>query len=225
MSRKTRKRKINSLDKISCQIRDYLAKKDAAREICLKKCREIIRLSSTSIRATHRRDKHEALKLVNAAAAIIQEVQSELKKQHPDLLSANYVHDSFKEYAEASITFGIIFSQKVPSPDELSVAYPAYLNGLAESIGELRRYILDGLRTDDFSSAESLLEIMDNIYSILVTMDFPDAITFGLRRNTDNARGIIEKTRGELTLIKHNNFLQKKISGLSEKLGNYTDLV
>lgn len=218
-----KRKKVNNLDKIADRIRTYLAGKDSAREICLKKCREIIRYSSTSIRATHRRDKQEALKLIDSASALINELQSELKRHHSDLLSANYIHDSFKEYAEASITFGIIFSRKIPDPDELHVAYPAYLNGLAESVGELRRYVLDGLRTDDFSSAEDLLAIMDNIYSILVTMDFPDAITYGLRRNTDNARGIIEKTRGELTLIKHNNSLQRKISILSGKLGNSTD--
>ena len=96
---------------------------------------------------------------------------------------------AFKEYAEASITYNIIFNKEIPDPDELGVAYPAYLNGLAESVGELRRYVLDGLRTDKFDAAEDLLAIMDHIYSVLVTMDFPDAITYGLRRNTDSVQG------------------------------------
>jgi translin len=213
----------NKLDKIADRIRSRLAEKDAAREICLKSCREIIRLSSTSIRATHRRDRETAFKLVNSASSLVEQLKTDFKNKHNDLLSANYVHDSFKEYAEASITFNIIFNREIPDPDELGVAYPAYLNGLAESVGELRRYVLDGLRTDKFDAAEDLLEIMDYIYSVLVTMDFPDAITYGLRRNTDSVRGIVEKTRGDLTLVIHNNRLQEKINVLSGKLSNSTD--
>lgn len=219
----TTKKGLDKLDKIADRIRSRLAAKDSAREICLKNCREIIRLSSTSIRATHRRDKETALKLVNSAKSLVEQLQMDFKGKHNDLLSANYVHDSFKEYAEASITYNIIFQREIPDPDELGVAYPAYLNGLAESVGELRRYVLDGLRTGQYDAAEDLLEKMDHIYSILVTMDFPDAITFGLRRNTDSVRGIVEKTRGDLTLVIHNNLLQQKISLLSDKLSNSTD--
>lgn len=218
-----KRKSANNLDEIANRIRQHLTEKDAAREICLKKCREIIRLSSTSIRTIHRHNKKDALKLINSASGLVNEVKLDFKQNHSDLLSANYVHDSFKEYAEASITYSIIFNREIPDPDELGVAYPAYLNGLTESVGELRRYILDGLRTGQYDAAEDLLEIMDHIYSILVTMDFPDAITYGLRRNTDNTRGIIEKTRSELTLIQHNNILQQKINVLSSKLSNSTD--
>jgi len=220
-----KRKNINNLDEIADRIRQQLTEKDAAREICLKTCREIIRLSSTSIRATHRQNKEEALNLIDTAATLVNQIKRDFKQKHNDLLSANYIHDSFKEYAEASITYSIIFNRLIPDPDKLGVAYPAYLNGLAESVGELRRYVLDGLRTGQYAAAEYLLEIMDHIYSILVTMDFPDAITYGLRRNTDNTRGIIEKTRSELTLIQHNNVLQQKINILSSKLSNSTDPV
>jgi translin len=220
-----KRKNIHNLDEIADRIRQQLTEKDAAREICLKTCREIIRLSSTSIRATHRQDKEEALKLIDSASTLVNQIKRDFKQKHNDLLSANYIHDSFKEYAEASISYSIIFNRVIPDPDKLGVAYPAYLNGLAESVGELRRYVLDGLRTGQYAAAEDLLEIMDHIYSILVTMDFPDAITYGLRRNTDSTRGIIEKTRSELTLIQHNNVLQQKINILSSKLSNSTDPV
>ena len=205
------------LEKISDRIRKYLTDKDAAREQCLKSCREIIRLSSNAIRATHRREDSETQNLINTAALLIKELQEKLKPDHPDLLSANYVHDAYKEFAEASITSSIIFKGNLPDPEQLGITYPAYLNGLAESVGELRRYLLDSLRFNEFSQAEELLNIMDNIYSILVTMDFPDGITYGLRRNTDVVRGIVEKTRGELTLIIQNNLLQLKIDSLNQK--------
>jgi len=212
-----------NLDDIAEKIRQKLADKDSARESCLKDCREIIRLSSTAIRAIHRHEKVPARETIKGAASLVSRIKKQFIKGNPDLLNANYVHDAFKEYAEASITFGIIFEGKILDPDGLGVAYPAYLNGLAESVGELRRYILDGLRTGNYASAENLLGAMDQIYSVLVTMDFPDAITYGLRRNTDNARGIIEKTRGDLTMVIHNNLLQQKIGVLTKRLRNSTD--
>ncbi|MBN1376157.1 MAG: haloacid dehalogenase, partial [Dehalococcoidia bacterium] len=143
-------KKGNDLEMIADKIRSSFAEKDAAREICLKNCREIIRLSSTSIRATHRRNKEDALEMIDSASKLVNQLQTDYKKKYSELLSANYVHDAFKEYAEASITFKIIFDREIPGPDGLKVAYPAYLNGLAESVGELRRFILDGLRTNDF---------------------------------------------------------------------------
>jgi translin len=136
---------------------------------------------------------------------------------------SNYFHDAYKEYAEASITFDIVFNNDIPDPDKLRVTYSAYLNGLAESVGEIRRFLLDGLRQGDYVRSESLLDIMDQIYTLLITIDFPDAITFGLRRNTDNVRGILEKTRGDLTLIKQNATLQQRIDRLNRKLSNSTE--
>jgi translin len=147
---------------------------------------------------------------------LIKEARNKFKNHHVDLLNATYFHDACKEFAEASITSDIIFKNTIPVPDDLLISYAAYLNGLAESVGELRRYLLDSLRASEFSQSEKLLNIMDDIYAILVTMDFPDAITYGLRRNTDIVRGIVEKTRGELTLIIQNNLLQQKISSLSQ---------
>lgn len=207
-----------TLENISDKVRGSLSEKDSAREKCLKNCREIIRLSSTSIRAIHRHEKDQAAQLIAAAAELVLKTQNDLGKKHPDLLHANYIHDSFKEYAEASITYAIIFERTIPDPDKLNIPYPAYMNGMAESVGELRRFVLDSLRSNAFSLAEELLAIMDHIYTILVTMDFPDAITYGLRRNTDSVRGIIEKTRGDLTLLIQNNQLQKKISLLEKKI-------
>jgi translin len=216
------KKHLKELDKIANKIHKGLTEKDSTREIGLKTCREIIRLSSTAIRAIHRNEDSEANALLESACSLVEKINSGLNGKRSDLASANYVHDAVKEYAEASITYSIIFHGTVPDPDLLGVAYPAYLNGLAESVGELRRFILDGLRRDDFESAERLLSIMDHIYTILVTMDFPDAITFGLRRNTDNVRGIVEKTRGELTLIMQNNSLRQDINIISKKLRNST---
>ena len=217
------KRIEKKLDQISEKIRTNFNSKDAAREKCLKSCREIIRLSSNSIRATHRREMDEAARLLQSAFSLVNELQREFKTSQAQVLQANFVHDAYKEYAEASITFNIIFKDEIPDPDKLAVTYASYLNGLAESVGELRRFLLDGLRQGDYKESERLLNIMDQIYTLLVTIDFPDAITYGLRRNTDNVRGILEKTRGDLTLINQNNILQQRIDRLGKILRNYTE--
>jgi translin len=209
----------SQLDRMAERIRKRLERKDAARESCLKSCREIIRISSRAIRAVHRQENDGAAIMVRDASIVVRKVIDDLGAEHADLLNANYVHDAFKEFAEASITYRIVFERTLPDPDALGVPYPAFLNGLAESVGELRRYLLDGLRHDEFSQAEYLLDIMDQIYSMLVTMDFPDAVTYGLRRNTDSVRGIVEKTRGELTLVKSNDSLRRKLDNFSKNNG------
>jgi translin len=127
-----------------------------------------------------------------------------------------FVHDAQKEFAEANITFSLIIGKPLPDPDELGIGYAAYLNGLGEAVGELRRYVLDSLRRDELARSEEVLSIMDDIYNTLITMDFPDAITHGLRRTTDSVRGILERTRGDLTIV-----LRQK--SLEEKLDRFTD--
>jgi translin len=222
---KRQERISRKLEALSERIRDNFEKKDSARESLLKNSREIIRFSSKAIRALHRREKSEACQFIDSAAILLKEAQGKYGKDHADLLFAHYFLDACKEYAEASITYAIVFGQDIPDPDKLGIPYPAFLNGLAESVGELRRYLLDSLRKKEFSRSEDFLNVMDHIYTILVTMDFPDAITYGLRRNTDNVRGIVEKTRGELTITTHNNYLLQKISTLDDKLSNFTNKI
>jgi translin len=175
--------------------------KDAVREKTLRRCREIIRYSAQSIRAIHRQEQDTAGELLDNATKVLQEMREDIVNNHDDLLYAGFIHDAQKEYAEASITIAVITARPFPDPESLQVNYAAYLNGMGEAVGELRRYLLDSLRRNDFSRCEEFLSTMDDIYSILVTIDFPDAITHGLRRTTDSVRGILEKTRGDLTLI------------------------
>lgn len=175
--------------------------KDSVRENTLRRCREIIRYSAQSIRAIHRQDQNAAKELLDSASAVLLEMYDDLNNNHNDLFYAGFIHDAQKEFVEASITISVITSRPFPEPEYLKVSYAAYLNGMGEAVGELRRYLLDSLRRNDFSRCEEFLSTMDEIYSVLITMDFPDAITHGLRRTTDSVRGILEKTRGDLTLI------------------------
>jgi translin len=137
--------------------------------------------------------------------------------EHQELASTGAVRDAQKELAEANITLALVTGKALPEPDELGVDVAAYLNGLGEAVGEIRRYLLDGMRLGNLSRGEELLAVMDDIYSMLVTMDFPDALTGGLRRTTDMVRGVLEKTRSDLTLVIRQKALETKLTAFQDK--------
>jgi len=133
------------------------------------------------------------------------------------IYEAGYVQDALKEYAEASITYALLADQPLPSPGELRIDYPAYLNGLAEAMGEMRRATLDLMRRGELEKGEALLKIMDEVYGILVTVDYPDAITRGLRRTTDMVRGVLERTRGDLTMAVRQQRLETTLKEFEDR--------
>ncbi len=189
-----------------------------ARERALRLSREIIRNSANSIRATHRGEFPQAREMLKAVSSLAEEMERSAKS-HPAVYYAGFVEDALKEYAEASVTLAIAEGSRLPGPEELNVGPAPYMNGLAEAVGELRRYVLDSLRRDDFSRCEELLDLMDEVYTILVSMDFPEAVTRGLRRSTDMVRGVLERTRGDLTVALRQRRLEEKLGALEEKLG------
>jgi translin len=173
--------------------------KMAARERALVAARRAIRASANGIRAIHRLDRARARALMEEARAAIQEGE-EAVRDHPDVAHAGFLQDAQKEYVEARVTEVLVDGGEVPPPDELGVQLAPFLNGMAEAVGEARRHILDLLRKGDVRRSEAMLEAMEDIYTVLASMDYPDAITGNLRRSTDVARSIMEKTRGDLSL-------------------------
>jgi translin len=214
---KKQQKVTKNLEALAEKIRLSFSAKDAAREKALRLSREIIRYSATSIRAVHRQEKVNAKKLLTSAQALLKELADDVLKDNGDLSYAGFVHDAQKELAEASCTLAIVLGKPIPEPESLGVSYPAYLNGLGEAVGELRRYILDSLRRNDLSRCEELLGTMDDIYSVLMSMDFPDGITYGLRRTGDAIRGILERTRGDLTLALRQQALEEKLERTAKK--------
>ncbi len=206
-----KQRATKNLETLAEKSRLYFSAKDAAREKALRLSREIIRYSANAIRAIHRQEKVNAEQLLVSAHALLRELANDVLQKHDDLVHAGFVHDAQKEFAEASTTLALVTGKPLPEPEALGVSYPAYLNGLGEAVGELRRYLLDSLRRNDLSRCEELLAIMDDIYAVLITMDFPDGITYGLRRTSDAVRGILEKTRGDLTLVLRQKELEEKL--------------
>jgi translin len=208
-------RPTENLDAIAEQIRMSLAAKDQAREGAMPGCREAIRFCSLSIRAIHRQEFDEALKLLAQAKDLLTKAENSLVGS-PEVMNTGFLRDSQKEYAEGSLLLNLVTGKPVATPAELGVDSAAYLNGLGEAVGELRRYLLDSMRRGDLSRGEELLASMDDIYSVLVTIDFPDAITGGLRRTTDMVRGVLEKTTSDLTLVIRQDSLEKRL-GKMEK--------
>ena len=201
----------DNLDSIVNQIRQNFTDKDAARERILPRCREVIRHCGNAIRAVHRQEFQSATDLLQTARTLLDEVEQAVAESS-ELGGTGFIRDAQKEFAEGSITLALITGQEIPGPAELRVDAAAYLNGLGEVGGELRRYLLDSMRRGDLSRGEELLSIMDDIYSVLVTIDFPDAITGGLRRTTDMVRGVLERTRSDLSLAIRQKELEERLN-------------
>jgi translin len=187
------------LERIEAWARAELDRKNSAREQALRWSRELVRTCANSIRAVHRHDFTTAETLLSEAHSLNDQICRALA-EHPDLYWTGYVQDAQKELAEACCTLGLVNTRTLPDAATLGIAPAAFLNGLGEAVGEMRRYLLDLLRRGEADGCERLLAAMDEIYGLLVTLDYPDALTGGLRRTTDNTRGILEKTRGDLTL-------------------------
>jgi translin len=205
------------LEDIAERIRQNFDIRTTKRDEALKLARQLTRACSVSIRAVHRDDKEAMDANLAEAHSLADKLRNELK-DFPDLFYAGYTQDALKEFVEANVTCALIQKQPLQTPQELGVQDATYLNGLAEVIGELRRRTLDILRSGYSEEAERLLGHMDEIYSALVTIDYPDAITNGLRRQTDLVRGIIEKTRGDVTISLRGQQLTEAIKGLSSQL-------
>lgn len=187
------------LDTIIPRILENFAAKNAAREQALTASRAIIRMSANSIRAVHRGEFDKARTMLDEARDV-RDAAVRALDGHADIYHAGFLHDAQKEYAEARTTLALLSGDAIPAPEDLGVEYAAYLNGIAEAVGEMRRMVLDRLRAGQYEGCEEILQAMDDIYSVLVTIDYPDAMTGGLRRTTDQTRGILEKTRGDLTM-------------------------
>jgi translin len=191
----------------------------AARDRALTEGRQIIRLSANTVRAVHRGELSEAASLLGESKALLSALIDHLAP-YPSIYWAGYVQDAMKEFAEANLTLAIVGGEAIPGPDDLGIEDAPYLNALAESASELRREVLDRLRADESARAENLLSVMADIYDVLITVDFPDAITGGLRRTTDQLRAVLERTRGDLTVALTQKRLQRSLADARRALGD-----
>jgi translin len=205
------------LSELARSVQARLDEKNAARERALPAARRSIRASANAIRAIHRLDFDAATGLIEESRASLDEGLAAVQ-DHADIRHAGYLQDAQKEYAEANLTRSLVRGDDLPTPPDLGVEDAPYLNGMSEAIGEGRRRVLDLLRTGAVDQAEQLLDAMEEMYGVLVTMDYPDAITMNLRRSTDVARSLIEKTRGDLSVAVVQQDLRQALDRHAERM-------
>ncbi len=201
----------DDLAEISAEAVQRLGIRNQAREQALPASREVIRFSANAIRAVHRGEFEQARELLDRAAQRLKDTEP-IREETPEIYFAGFMTDARKEYSEANVTRAVLSGQKLPKPQDLGVEPSTYLTGMAEVIGEVRRYILDSLRRDSFDGCQEFMDGMDEIYSILVTVDFPEAVTGGLRHSTDQMRGVLERTRGDLTMALRQHKLEAQLA-------------
>ncbi len=208
---------------LSEQVHADFEARNQARDQALVQARALTRHAAQTIRAIHRSESDVAHEFLREAHKLVDSLKSDLAA-FPDLYYAGYTQDAIKEYAEASLTVAVIENKPLPTPEALGIEYNTYLKGLAEVTGELRRRTLDILRLGYSQEAERLLAVMDEIYALLITVDYPDAITNGLRRQTDLVRGIVERTRGDLTISLREQRLHEAMQKLAARLPDVGEL-
>jgi translin len=201
----------DDLAEIAAQAIDRLSIRNHAREQALSISREVIRHSANAIRAVHRGEFDAAREIIRQAGLRLRQTDP-MRQENPEIYFAGFLADARKEFSEANITLAVVSGGAIPRPKDLDVDPATFLNGLAEVIGELRRYILDSLRRDAFDRCDEFMELMDEIYSILVTVDFPEGVTGGLRHSTDQMRGVLERTRGDLTMALRQRKLELRLA-------------
>lgn len=196
---------------VSAKALEAFSKKHAAREQGLRISRQVIQLSANAIRAVHRGEFERAQKLIAEGKTHLEESITILET-NPEIYHAGFLADARKEFSEANITLALLSGGSLPQPEDIGVDVGAYLKGLGDAAGEMRRYILDSLRKDDWSRCEEIMEVMDEVYGLLVTIDFPEGVTSGLRHTTDMVRGTLERTRGDFTMAMRQRSLEKKLA-------------
>jgi translin len=208
---------MHQIEEIAEHIRQAFDACTAARDHALAQTRLLTRHCANAIRAIHRDELPLAREHLTEAQELVKTLKSNLT-EYPDLFFAGYTQDAFKEYAEARLVYALTQDQDLPWPEELGLEPATYMQGLAEASGELRRRCLDQLRQGSSAEAERLLSLMDDIFTVLVTMDYPDAVTGGLRRLTDIARSVTERTRGDLTISLRQEHLEQELHRLEDQL-------
>ncbi len=198
-------------------IRGEFTVKNQVRDATLNRSRELIRFCALSVRAMHRHDWEDAAGLLKTAREAAAVMAGDLA-QYPDLYHMGYTQDALKELAEAHLLYAFVRGEDLPGPEELHMPAAAYLNGLAEAASELRRFILDLIRRGRPGEGEQFLATMDDVYTHLIAIDFPDSLTGGLRRTTDQLRPVLERTTGDLTVAVRQEELQAALKGFEQRV-------
>jgi translin len=210
---------LRRIDEYADRAREHLESIHADREKAYTTSREVVQAASTTIKAVHRGEFDVAREQVQRTHELHDEMMAAVEAS-PEIGYSGFVGDAAREYAEAALVLALIADDELPGPEHIGVDHADWLNGLGDTVGELRRHVLDLIRQDEVDSAEKYLQMMDEIHQTLMSFDYPQAVTKGLRTRTDQARGAVERTRGDLTNALRQSRLEKRMRELEEALGD-----
>lgn len=210
---------LGRIDQFADEAREQLEAIHADRERAYTTSREVVQAASATIKAVHREEFDEARAQVQRTKELYERMMKAVKAS-PEIGFGGFVGDAAREYAEAALVLALIADNELPGPDEMGVDSADWLNGLGDTVGELRRHVLDLIRHDQVDEAEKYLAMMDEIYQTIMSFDYPQAVTKGLRTRSDQARGAVERTRGDLTNALRQSRLERRMRQLEEALGN-----
>lgn len=211
-----------NLATIVAEIRDEMTDISELRDETLRRSRSLIRACAEAIRAIHRHEWNDAEAMLQEARRDAAAMVTPLAER-PNLYHTGYTQDALKELVEAHVVYAVVSGTDMPTPDELMVTGATYLRGMSEAATEMRRFVLDLMRRGQVAEAEPYLAFMDDVYSLHITVDFPDAITDGLRRQTDVLRNVLERTRGDLTMGIRQDRMQAALARFEAQLRTEDD--
>ena len=197
-------------------IREELEEKDKAREQGITLSREVVRNCRVAMQHVHKMELERAHFMILTARENMEKMNSVLKDQ-PDLYYGGFVEHAQQEFTECSVIYALVSGKGIPEPEELKVEPVAYLNGLGDVGGEIKRHILDLIRNGMLDKGERYLNIMEELYTGLMLFDYPDAMTHGLRAKTDRLRLLLEIARGELTAAVRQQKLEMAMQALENQ--------
>jgi len=203
-------------EEIFANIDQNLSVIDTMREEVLQKTRLIVRKAAETIKAVHREEWDNAEKNIAEMRTALKSVGEQVK-QHETLAKRNYVEISEQEFAEAAILYSLLHESQIKTPSDLQIPDLSWLLGLADVAGELRRHCLDAIRNGNMAVAEHMLELMEEIYQNLFSLDYPKGLLGGLREKTDAVRKMLQATRGELAIATHMARLNENLEKVLNK--------
>jgi translin len=208
---------LDRLDDYAAAARERLERIHQDRETAYATSRKVVQSASATIKQVHRGEFDHARASLEETARLTAEMLDAVAAS-PEVGYGGFVADAAREYAEAAIVLALIAGHDLPGPQDLDLEPVFWLNGLADAAGELRRHVLDLIRRAEVDAAEDFLRAMDEIYQTVMSFDYPSGVTYGLRGRSDAVRGMVERTRGDLTNALRQARLEQRMKDLEARL-------
>lgn len=182
---------------LSEKIERRLVSLNEIRDDLMRLSRDVLKYSGRSIESFHRKQIDQTEQNLEKAENNLIELTKILETE-PSFYQLGLVNVALQEYTEAKLLLDIVEKGKFSTVEELKVTEQTYLLGIADLIGELRRYTLEKLLEGEIVKAKSVYNIMKEIYGTFMQIDYGKNLVSDFRRKKDIARVLIERTLSDL---------------------------